>query len=268
MVYFKRTNKNNFTYIYINMNLLTAPIRELTKQFVDLGYHLLTASVLDEEGDLSQVITLRNLLNTLLIRLGYTSVQAHTKAKAFVGKWQALCASAKQDCLAAYSGDPAASDEREIMLAYPGVFALEVYRMAHVLAQLKIKYVPRQMTEYAHSVTGIDIHPDCAIGKALFIDHGTGVVIGQTAIIGNHVRIYQGVTLGALSLGRGHTLRGTKRHPTIGDNVIIYANATILGGQTIVGNNCTIGANAFVTTSVNEGSVVTPLGGGVKVVSK
>ncbi len=157
------------------------------------------------------------------------------------------------DVQAAYEGDPAAVNTDEVLLAYPGLFAITVYRIAHELYKLEIPLLPRIMTEYTHSVTGIDIHPSAKIGKNFFIDHGTGVVIGETTEIGDNVKIYQGVTLGALSFPkdeRGRIIRGHKRHPTIEDNVTIYANATILGGDTVIGKNSVVGGNVFLTSSV------------------
>ncbi len=154
------------------------------------------------------------------------------------------------DLLAAYDGDPAAGCLEEIILAYPGLVAITVYRIAHELYLLRVPVLPRLMTEYAHSETGIDIHPGATIDKYFFIDHGTGIVIGETAVIGKNVKIYQGVTLGALSTRGGQKLSGKKRHPTIGDNVTIYAEASILGGDTVIGENSVIGGNTFITSSV------------------
>lgn len=154
------------------------------------------------------------------------------------------------DLLAAYDGDPAASCLEEIILAYPGLVAITVYRLAHELYKLQVPVLPRLMTEYAHSETGIDIHPGATIDKYFFIDHGTGIVIGETAVIGKNVKIYQGVTIGALSTRGGQKLAGKKRHPTIGNNVTIYAEASILGGDTLIGDNSVIGGNTFITSSV------------------
>jgi len=156
------------------------------------------------------------------------------------------------DVRAAFEGDPAATGADEVVFSYPGIAAICVYRMAHKLYQLGAAIVPRMMTELAHSETGIDIHPAATIGEGFFIDHGTGVVIGATAVIGNRVRIYQGVTLGALSLptGKARQLASAKRHPTIEDDVIIYANATILGGETVIGRGAVIGGNSWITESV------------------
>jgi serine O-acetyltransferase len=156
------------------------------------------------------------------------------------------------DVQASYEGDPAAKSYDEIIFSYPGVFALTVYRSAHRLFELGVPLLPRIMTEYAHNVTGIDIHPGAEIGERFVIDHGTGVVIGETTHIGNNVRIYQGVTLGALSLPKKivDRLRGQKRHPTIEDDVIIYSGATILGGDTVIGQRSVIGGNVWLTESV------------------
>jgi serine O-acetyltransferase len=157
------------------------------------------------------------------------------------------------DVQAAYDGDPAASNLAEIIFAYPGLVAITIYRIAHELQVLDVPLLPRIMTEYAHSKTGIDIHPGARIGESFFIDHGTGVVIGETTDIGDGVKIYQGVTLGALSFPkdeRGKIIRGAKRHPTIRDNVVIYAGATILGGDTVIGEGAVIGGNTWVIESV------------------
>lgn len=163
-----------------------------------------------------------------------------------------------EDLRAAIAADPAAESLEEIRLCYPGFYAVTVFRLAHELYSLQVPLLPRMMTELAHSRTGIDIHPGASIGRQFFIDHGTGVVIGQTAVIGNCVKLYQGVTLGGQTTRGVPRLRGRKRHPTVQDDVTIYANATILGGQTVIGTGSTIGANAFVTGSVPVGSTVRP----------
>ncbi len=160
------------------------------------------------------------------------------------------------DAKAAFDGDPAAYSEDEIIYSYPGLFAILINRIAHELFLLDVPVIPRMMTEYAHSETGIDIHPGATIGKYFFIDHGTGIVIGETTVIGNNVKIYQGVTLGALSTRGGQSLKSKKRHPTIEDNVTIYSGASILGGETVIGKNVVIGGNAFITRSVPEGAKV------------
>ncbi len=160
------------------------------------------------------------------------------------------------DIQAAYDGDPAAYNKDEIICTYPGLYAIFTNRIAHELFLLGVPLIPRIMTEHAHSLTGIDIHPGTTIGKYFFIDHGTGIVIGETTEIGNNVKIYQGVTLGALSTRGGQNLRGKKRHPTICDNVTIYSGASILGGDTVVGKDVVVGGNAFITTSIPEGAKV------------
>lgn len=156
----------------------------------------------------------------------------------------------KKDLDFFYESDPAADSKDEIVVAYPGFLAIAYYRIAHLMFSLGVNYVPRIITEIAHSKTGIDIHPACKIGCPFFIDHGTGVVIGQTSEIGNYVKIYHGVTLGALSLAGGHALHGTKRHPTIKDHVTIYSGASILGGETVIEENVVIGSNVFIVNSV------------------
>ena len=165
------------------------------------------------------------------------------------------------DVQAAYEGDPAASSVEEVMLAYPGFEAISIFRLAHKLYELKVPIVPRMMTEYAHQITGIDIHPGATIGRYFFIDHGTGVVIGETTTIGEHVKLYQGVTLGAKSFDvnpDGTLVKGIKRHPDLGNNVVVYAGATVLGGKTCIGDNCVIGGNVWLTHSVEAGSKVMP----------
>jgi serine O-acetyltransferase len=166
-----------------------------------------------------------------------------------------------EDVQAAFDGDPAAKGLDEILFCYPGVGAVTVYRLAHVLFRLGVPLIPRMMTEYAHGKTGIDIHPGATIGRRFFIDHGTGVVIGETTRIGDGVKLYQGVTLGARSFPRdaktGQIVRDAKRHPTIEDEVVIYANATILGGQTVVGHHSVIGSSAWVTRSIAPFTTVT-----------
>jgi serine O-acetyltransferase len=165
----------------------------------------------------------------------------------------------EQDVEAAYVGDPAAKSHHEVIFCYPGLEAITVYRIAHELLLLGVPLIPRMMTEHAHSKTGIDIHPGARIGRHFFIDHGTGVVIGETCDIGQHVKLYQGVTLGALSFPRdaaGNIIRGMKRHPTLEDEVVVYANATILGGDTVIGHHAVIGSNVWLTQSVDPHTVV------------
>jgi serine O-acetyltransferase len=156
------------------------------------------------------------------------------------------------DVDAAFDGDPAASDKDDVILSYPGLYAIMVYRLAHELHLAGVPLIPRMMTEHAHSLTGIDIHPGAQIGHHFFMDHGTGIVVGETCNIGNYVKIYQGVTLGALSTRGGHLLSGVKRHPTIEDHVTIYSGASILGGDTVIAEGAVIGSNAFITESIES----------------
>ncbi len=174
----------------------------------------------------------------------------------FMGKLPKIREYIQTDVEASFNGDPAACNMDEIIYSYPGLFAILVNRIAHELFLLNVPIIPRVMTEYAHSQTGIDIHPGATIGKYFFIDHGTGIVIGETTEIGDNVKVYQGVTLGALSTRGGQSLRNKKRHPTIEDNVTIYSGASILGGKTVVGRNAVIGGNAFITSSIPEGAKV------------
>lgn len=225
-----------------------------------IGYHL--SSI---ENKLGEQITLA---------LGYDcacedrSQSAEERAKRaekiceeFLSQLPALHIMLLKDVQAGYDGDPAAASLEEIIFSYPGFYAIFVYRVAHELYLRGVPFIPRMMTEYAHGLTGIDIHAGATIGESFFIDHGTGVVIGETTEIGNHVKLYQGVTLGALSLRAGQKLAGRKRHPTVEDNVTIYSGASILGGETVIGEGSVIGGNAFITSSVpkfTKVSVETP----------
>ena len=182
--------------------------------------------------------------------------ESYRICKAFFGRIPKIREYIESDLLAAYDGDPAAGCFEEIILSYPGLIASTVYRIAHELYVEQVPVLPRMMTELAHSKTGIDIHPGATIDKNFFIDHGTGIVIGETSIIGKNVKIYQGVTIGALSTRGGQKLSGKKRHPTICDNVTIYAGASILGGNTVIGENAVIGGNTFITSSINPDTIV------------
>ena len=186
--------------------------------------------------------------------------EAEKRAREFLARIPVVRRMLAMDAQAAYDGDPAAKSISEIIYCYPGFYAVTVYRIAHELHHLSVPLMARIMAEHAHSVTGTDIHPGAEIGKSFFIDHATGVVIGETSRIGDNVKIYQGVTLGAMSFPkdeRGRVIKGIRRHPTIEDNVTIYANATILGGQTVIGQGVTVAGNTFVTTSITADSVVT-----------
>jgi serine O-acetyltransferase len=176
--------------------------------------------------------------------------QAERIVLSLLGAIPRLRAVLATDVQAAFDGDPAAADFDEIIFSYPGLFAISTYRIAHELQLSGLPLIPRIITEYAHNITGIDIHPGASIDESFFIDHGTGVVIGETTVIGKRAKIYQGVTLGALSTRGGQTLRGAKRHPTLMDEVTVYSGASILGGETIIGEGAVIGSNVFLTQSV------------------
>ncbi|MBR4439746.1 MAG: serine acetyltransferase [Clostridia bacterium] len=192
-------------------------------------------------------------------RAGTPSLTAKETADALMARMPAVRALLETDLVAAYEGDPAATCREEIIMAYPAFEAISVFRVAHELYALGVPMLPRMMTEYAHSRTGIDIHPGATIGEYFFIDHGTGVVIGETTVIGDHVKLYHGVTLGAKSFEvnpDGSLVKGVKRHPNIGSRVVIYAGATILGGDTTIGDGCVIGGNVWLTHSVPAGKTV------------
>jgi serine O-acetyltransferase len=191
-------------------------------------------------------------LRCLLAGLGHDDAEL---ARSFTDGLPAIQDALKQDAEATCAADPAATDVDEVILAYPGFYALACYRLAHHLRRLAVPLLPRLITERAHRLTGIDIHPGASIGRAIAIDHGTGIVVGETAVIGDGVRLYQGVTLGALSVRKD--LASTRRHPTIEHDVVIYANATILGGDTVVGHSSVIGGNVWLTHSVPPHSIVT-----------
>ena len=233
------------------------------------GLHL--GNVLYHVGDL--IDSLHDRLTTLIGRAlrheagasadcdGEVDYEALGQAKAiqFLEQLPDLRRELALDVRAAYEGDPAVKTPDEVIFCYPGLEAVTVYRLAHLLWQLEVPLIPRMMTEWAHSKTGIDIHPGARIGRHFFIDHGTGVVIGETCEIGDHVKLYQGVTLGALSFptdGEGNLLRGAKRHPTLEDRVVIYANATVLGGMTVIGHDSVIGSSVWLTRSVGPHTTV------------
>lgn len=183
-------------------------------------------------------------------------LRAEPLAEAFMDQLPQVQALLLKDVQAAFDGDPAASSREEIVLCYPGFYAIFVHRIAHVLYVLNVPLIPRLMSEYAHSTTGVDIAPGATIGEYFFIDHATGVVIGETTIIGAHCKLYQGVTLGALSTRKGQSLRGVKRHPTLEDYVTVYSNASVLGGETVIGEGSVIGGSAFVCQSTPKNARV------------
>lgn len=215
---------------------------------------------LEEEHTAADLETMsRQQLLEVLRRVYQEPPKYEDVADALFAKLPAIRETLETDIQAGYEGDPAATCSEEVMLAYPAFEAISIFRIAHELYLLKVPMLPRMMTEYAHSLTGIDIHPGATIGPYFFIDHGTGVVIGETTVIGEHVKLYQGVTLGAKSFAvqaDGTLVKGNKRHPNIGSNVVIYAGATILGGDTYIGDNCVIGGNVWLTHSVEPGKRV------------
>ena len=215
---------------------------------------------LEEEHTAADLETMsRQQLLEVLRRVYQEPPKYEDVADALFAKLPAIRETLETDIQAGYEGDPAATCPEEVMLAYPAFEAISIFRIAHELYLLKVPMLPRMMTEYAHSLTGIDIHPGATIGPYFFIDHGTGVVVGETTVIGEHVKLYQGVTLGAKSFAvqaDGTLVKGNKRHPNIGSNVVIYAGATILGGDTYIGDNCVIGGNVWLTHSVEPGKRV------------
>jgi serine O-acetyltransferase len=227
-------------------------IKERTETFTSLLFYTLFDAETEVEQNMHRLAELFDELATL----------ACWDPNRSCGKiWQAYCAKLPSilqklnlDARAIANADPAANSIEEVYLSYPGFYAIAIYRLSHELYLFDFPLVPRLMTEYAHKLTGVDINPGAQIGESFFIDHATGVVIGETAIIHDHVKIYQGVTLGALAVKR--ELRHAKRHPTIKDNVTIYANATILGGSTVIGANSIVGGNAWLTSSVPKNSIV------------
>lgn len=223
------------------------------KDSVDLFSKQLFFSLFDEEYELIHFKSIKNSFIAITSRLTISNPEKLWIK--FLTKITVIKKLLVLDALAAYENDPAAKSLEEIYLAYPGFHAIAIYRLSHELFLLNTPIIPRMMSEYAHGLTGTDIHPGASIGKSFFIDHATGIVIGETTIIKNNVTIYQGVTLGGLQVNK--SLSTTKRHPTIEDNVIIYANATILGGDITIGANSIIGANVWITKSIAKNSLVT-----------
>lgn len=234
------------------------PSKTLAAEFTDRLFQFLFGSC---KGKLRTALDLENAygllqghLQTLLQEVIPNTHTLQSVAAAFFEEVPSIYEVLLEDAHAILRFDPAAESLEEVLVAYPGFFATAVYRFAHALRDLQVPVLPRILTEYAHSTTGIDIHPGAAIGRAFAIDHGTGIVIGETTVIGDHVKIYQGVTLGALNVEKSNGSK--KRHPTIEDNVIIYSGASILGGGTVVGRDSIIGGNVFLTYSVPPASVV------------
>lgn len=234
------------------------PDKLFTEQFIDQLFNLLFVPRTGRQQPLEEFKREFESLKSHLSTLVYDVVRDGEKSQAitdgFFNELPAVYALLLKDAEAISQYDPAADSIEEVIVAYPGFFAICVYRFAHQLWKQQVKALPRLFTEYAHGKTGIDIHPGATIGESFFIDHGTGIVIGETAVIGNQVKIYQGVTLGALSSSKEKATG--KRHPTIEDQVTIYSGATILGGETVIGHNSTIGGNVWITYSVPPSSLV------------
>lgn len=236
------------------------PVKSVAKEFIDellmlFFPHFSVHKYYDSNEIESKIFLLRRNLKEILTSLnGQINGDNDKIAEEFSNQFPSIHAKLMEDAEAIYKGDPAAESIDEVILAYPGFLAITIYRLAHELYKLNVPILPRIFSEYAHQITGVDINPGAKIGTPFFIDHATGVVIGETSVIGNNVKIYQGVTLGALSVDK--KLSKTKRHPTIKDNVVIYSNAVILGGNTVIGENSVIGGNVWLTRSVEPNSVV------------
>ena len=234
------------------------PDRKSLASFIDELFEFLFLPNDIKQKDEAQLIkdffSLKNKFATLLYDVVFDELRTRDIATNFFAAIPAIYDHLIKDAESILQFDPAAESLEEVLVAYPGFYATAIYRLSHELYGNQIPILPRLFSEYAHSKTGIDIHPGAQIGHPFFIDHGTGIVIGQTTVIGSHVKIYQGVTLGALNVAK--ELSAVKRHPTIEDNVIIYANATILGGDTVVGHDSIIGGNVWLTSSVPSNSVV------------
>jgi len=239
-----RSNKQN--------HLVNFRLKSKTEEFTNELFHILFDSKISVSENIDTLASSFYEITELL--------QENEKCilnslwKKFLVKLPNLLKQLNKDATCIYEHDPAANSVEEVILAYPGFFAISVYRLSHELHGLNMPLVPRMMSEYAHRLTGIDIHPGAEIGSPFFIDHGTGIVIGESAIIKNSVKLYQGVTLGALQVSKD--MQNSKRHPTVENNVTIYAGSTILGGDTVIGANSTIGGNVWLTASVPENSIV------------
>jgi len=243
-------------------------IIKLTKELIFPGYFS-TKNVTEKSSKRTIKRTVNKLRKVLRTQINYSRLylaDSHKENKfksescelcqAFFSKIPEIREQILLDANAHYDGDPAALNRDQVIISYPGVYAILIYRIANALDSLGVMVIPRMMAEFAHRETGIDINPRAKIGESFFIDHGTGVVIGESCVIGSNVKIYQGVTLGAKSLRKGQALKNTKRHPTIEDDVTIYSNASILGGETVIGKNSVIGSNVFITESIPRNSIV------------
>jgi serine O-acetyltransferase len=239
-----RSNKQN--------HLVNFRLKSKTEEFTNELFHILFDSKISVRDNIDTLADSFSEITALLQE--YEECNLNSIWKKFLVKLPEMLSQLNQDATCIFEHDPAANSVEEVILAYPGFFAISVYRLSHELHGLNMPLVPRMMSEYAHRLTGIDIHPGAEIGSPFFIDHGTGIVIGESAVIKNHVKLYQGVTLGALQVSKD--MKNRKRHPTVENYVTIYAGSTILGGDTVIGANCTIGGNVWLTESVPENSIV------------
>ena len=234
------------------------PDKELAESFIDGLFNFMFASYQEKfqsEDALSNHYTnLKNTFSALIFELLKDETKVKSNTTTFFNTLPIIYTQLLKDAQATLEFDPAAKSIEEVLIAYPGFYATSVYRIAHQLHIQGIQTLPRLLSEFAHSKTGIDIHPGATIGEGFTIDHGTGIVIGETAILGNRVKLYQGVTLGALNVDKAHA--SSKRHPTIEDNVVIYSGATILGGKTVIGHDSIIGGNVWITNSIESFSIV------------
>ena len=259
-LYVQRTNERAFINAVFKRNTTCFrgfPDKQIAEDFIDELFFFLFGThekKLGEEKLAEQYESLKNTFSALLYELIKSEEKVKQHTFSLFEAIPVIYKSLLLDAEAILKFDPAAQSIEEVLVAYPGFYATAIYRISHQLHMQGIKTLPRILSEYAHSKTGIDIHPGAEIGESFFIDHGTGIVIGETSIIGNNVKVYQGVTLGALNVAK--SAASTKRHPTIEDHVIIYSGATILGGDTIIGHDCIIGGNVWLTYSVPPFSVV------------
>lgn len=253
-------NKDFIQSLYRHHNTIQAhlPDKELSQQFIDHLYNFLfipRQGINSKEHEIEKTLhALKNHLSTLIYEVTHDVPAAQEAAEKFFSELPGLYEELLNDAKAFIANDPAALNLAEVLNAYPGFYAISVYRMANSLWKQHIKILPRVFAEYAHSKTGIDIHPGATIGQEFFIDHGTGVVIGETAVIGNKVKVYQGVTVGAFNSEKNK--HAERRHPKIEDNVILYSGATVLGGDTVIGRDSIIGANVWLTHSLPQASLV------------
>ncbi|MEW6509038.1 MAG: serine O-acetyltransferase EpsC [Bacteroidota bacterium] len=242
------------------LHTCTISLKNNTIKFIDnqisfLFPHFAEKVLTDKKSVVQQIESIEKHLIKLIGSInGSSRINKENIARSYIEKLPEIHSKLWLDANAIYEGDPAAESIDEVILAYPGFMAILIYRLAHEIYKLRVPILPRIMSEHAHQITGVDIHPGAIIGSPFFIDHGTGIVIGETTVIGNNVKIYQGVTLGALSVKK--ELSHVKRHPTIEDDVIIYAQAVILGGNTVIGKNSVIGGNSWIVQSIPPNSVV------------